>query len=151
MSCIVRSASRVHYNFLARAYASGAASHTINSVPSLDLPVHANTPVDINPKRPGTIMDVFSSSDAADEAPLSARFARLKRDICKDPDAMVRGWRRTLKELRQVSEDIAEKGGEMIPIVNFEDICKGLKDEQVEAVKKAGVVVVRGAIPENVS
>lgn len=151
MSFIARGTSRIRRKFAACLYARTYASESNTPMPRNGNGPLFNSPVDINPKRPGTIMDVFTTSTTAEEQPLPARFAQIKKEICNDPEAMMRGWRRVLKELEGVSEEIGKKGGDMIPYVSFEDICQGLKGEQLEAVKKTGVVVVRGAVPEDVS
>ncbi|OBZ69678.1 Uncharacterized protein YbiU [Grifola frondosa] len=97
-------------------------------------------------KKEGTIMDVFTS--LTDEAPeLPARFAELKRSICKDKDAMVCSWNAVLKELETAVEEVAERGADIIPSVSYSDVMRGLSAEQVNEIKRTGVVIVRGGVP----
>ena len=37
-----------------------------------------------------------------------------------------------------------------IPRVHYEELQKGLSDEQIAEIKEAGVVIVRGAVPKEV-
>ena len=63
---------------------------------------------------------------------------------------MIEGWKRTLKELKDFNDEILMKGGDIIPKVSLDDVRKGLNYEQVDAIKRAGVVIVRGAVSEDV-
>ena len=38
----------------------------------------------------------------------------------------------------------------MIPKVHYDELQKGLSDEQIVEIKEAGVVIVRGAVPKEV-
>lgn len=136
LKCIRRVPLRSCHALAARSYATVAAP---------------NDPIDIRPKKSGTIMDVFASSQAGNEEPLPLRFSEVKKTICKDQEAMVHSWRSVLQQLECMAEEIAEKGSGIIPCVPYSDISRGLVSEQLEAVKKAGVVVVRGAVSQEVS
>ncbi|KAG0701148.1 hypothetical protein DFH29DRAFT_982816 [Suillus ampliporus] len=85
-------------------------------------------------------------------APLPARFAQLKKDVLTDMGAtrasIVQAWKQVLVALEGRTKEIAHLGGDAIPRVSFVDIKRGLSDAQKDDIKKCGVVVVTGAVPE---
>ncbi|KAF9817058.1 hypothetical protein IEO21_03640 [Rhodonia placenta] len=92
-------------------------------------------------------MDVFTSF-SGEPVVLPDRFAALKRHICTDPERMMHSWQGLLRELEGAVEEVAEKGAELIPQVSYSDVKHGLTDAQVMDIKKRGVVIVKGGIPE---
>ncbi|KAG1731838.1 DUF1479-domain-containing protein [Suillus paluster] len=99
----------------------------------------------------GTIADVFTTLGGSEIAPLPDRFAQLKKDVLIEMGAtnasIVQAWKEVLAALEERTEEIVRLGGKAIPRVSFTDIERGLSDAQKEDVKKAGVVVVTGAVP----
>ncbi|KAH6605833.1 hypothetical protein Trco_004986 [Trichoderma cornu-damae] len=101
------------------------------------------------PKRQGDISDSFASLSGAQQAPLPDRFRRLKLDLVRGREKeVVAGWTRLLRTLREENEIIAQRGPRAIPQVRFADLDHGLDDKVREEIKKRGVVVVHGVIPE---
>ncbi|EED82307.1 predicted protein [Postia placenta Mad-698-R] len=98
-------------------------------------------------RKEGTIMDVFTSFSGKPVI-LPDRFAALKRQICTGPDKMIHPWQGLLRELEGAVEEIAEKGGNLIPQVSYSDVERGLTEAQVKDIKKRGVVIVKGGVPE---
>ncbi|KAG7411296.1 hypothetical protein LZL87_012102 [Fusarium oxysporum] len=99
-------------------------------------------------KKEGDISDAFTSLSGAQREPLPDRYRQLKLNLLQGrEDKIVQGWKKLLRELRRENEIVAKKGPGVIPQIDFKDLEKsndGLRDE----VKKRGVVVVRGVIPE---
>ncbi|KAI0364950.1 DUF1479-domain-containing protein [Pilatotrama ljubarskyi] len=80
--------------------------------------------------------------------PLPPRFADLKKEICVDPDAIVHSWRSVVKELEGATKEIEERGAEVILQVPYSDIQRGLSEEQLRTLKKTGVLIVKGGVPQ---
>lgn len=100
-------------------------------------------------KRTGDISDSFVSLSGAEQAPLPDRFRQLKLDLVRDREKdIVASWKRLLRTLREENEIIARKGTGIIPQVKFADLENGLDSKAREEIKKRGVVVVHGVIPE---
>ncbi|KAI0326069.1 DUF1479-domain-containing protein [Cubamyces sp. BRFM 1775] len=90
----------------------------------------------------------FFENLIAEAPPFPPRFADLKKEICVDPAAIEHSWRDVLKELEGATKEIEGRGAEMILQVPYEDIQKGLSDEQLKALKKTGVLIVKGGVPK---
>lgn len=100
-------------------------------------------------KRTGDISDSFVSLSGAEQAPLPDRFRQLKLDLVRDREKdIIASWKRLLRTLREENEIIAKKGTGVIPQVEFADLDNGLDSKVKEEIKKRGVVVVHGVIPE---
>ncbi|RPD57920.1 DUF1479-domain-containing protein [Lentinus tigrinus ALCF2SS1-7] len=99
------------------------------------------------PKTETTIAEVFENL-TAEGPPLPPRFADLKREMCVDKDAMLHAWRGVLKELEGATEEIALRGNEMVMQVPYEDIQRGLSEEQLRTLKKTGVIIVKSGVPK---
>ncbi|KAH7237722.1 uncharacterized protein BKA55DRAFT_520407 [Fusarium redolens] len=99
-------------------------------------------------KKEGDISDAFTSLSGAQREPLPDRYRQLKLNLLQGrQDKIVQSWNKLLRELKRENEIVAKKGPGVIPQIDFKDFEKsshGLREE----VKKRGVVVVRGVIPE---
>lgn len=101
------------------------------------------------PKRTGDISDSFVSLSGVEQAPLPDRFRQLKLELVRGREKEIAAsWTRLLRTLRRENEVIAKKGPEVIPQVEFSDLNYGLDNKVKEEIKKRGVVVVHGVIPE---
>lgn len=99
-------------------------------------------------KRAGDISDAFVSLSGQQFAPLSAEYADLKGRLIKGrEDAVRESWERLLRDLRQEIPLIVELGSKVIPEINFKDIDNPSEHFNAE-LKKRGVAVVRGVVPE---
>ncbi|KAH7201551.1 hypothetical protein DER44DRAFT_784432 [Fusarium oxysporum] len=99
-------------------------------------------------KKEGDISDAFTSLSGAQREPLPDRYRQLKLHLLQGrQDKIVQSWKKLLRELKRENEIVAKKGPGVIPQINFKDLEKS-SDGLREEVKKRGVVVVRGVIPE---
>ncbi|KAH9925701.1 hypothetical protein B0H21DRAFT_141575 [Amylocystis lapponica] len=98
-------------------------------------------------RQEGTIMSVFGTF-SGEQAPLPPRFSDLKKQICTDSKRMVETWHELLRELEPAVEEVVEKGADLIPRVPYSDIVRGLTEEQVRDVKKRGLLIIQGGVPE---
>ncbi|KAL7799219.1 hypothetical protein V8C37DRAFT_367027 [Trichoderma ceciliae] len=102
------------------------------------------------PKRQGDISDSFISLSGTEQAPLPDRFRQLKLELVRGQEKeIVAGWKKLLRTLRKENDIIAQKGTGVIPQVAFADLENGLDDRIKQEIKKRGVVVVHGVIPES--
>ncbi|RCI09335.1 hypothetical protein L249_1418 [Ophiocordyceps polyrhachis-furcata BCC 54312] len=105
-------------------------------------------PVSSLRKKEGDISDSFVSLSGTQRAALPDRFRQLKCDLVRGKeDRFVDGWSRLLRRLKRENELIGRRGSAIVPQVDFDDLeggCEMVKDE----VRKRGVVVVRGVVPE---
>ena len=118
-------------------------------------------------KKEGTIEDLFTALTNPGP-PLPQRFADLKKELFTYQ--LVESWREVLKELATTTEEVAVRGvdvrallglpthtnfvlrrAQCIPQVDYPSIVNGLTKDQVEAVKHAGVVIVKGGVPPEVA
>ncbi|KAF5665303.1 DUF1479 domain-containing protein [Fusarium heterosporum] len=102
-------------------------------------------------KREGNISDSFASMSGLKKEPLPDRFRERKLEIVKGREKdIVRSWKSLLRELKRENGVIAKRGPRAVPQIEYADleangkVLKKLKDE----IKKRGVVVVKGVIPE---
>jgi len=95
-------------------------------------------------KEEGSIASVFSSL-SGDTPALPPRFSDLKKDIWTD--SLSQSWREVCDELRGVVEEIAERGTDIIPSVQFSDLQKGLSEQRISQIRESGVVIVRSGVP----
>ncbi|KAL0955494.1 hypothetical protein HGRIS_001734 [Hohenbuehelia grisea] len=96
------------------------------------------------PKEEGSISAIFTTLTDEAHVELPARFAKLKQEMWND--GLRQSWKEVLGELEHAVEEVAAKGQDIIPQIAYADLQKGLAGEQAAAVKKAGVVVVKGAV-----
>ncbi|PNP81253.1 hypothetical protein FNYG_05285 [Fusarium nygamai] len=99
-------------------------------------------------KKEGDISDAFTSLSGAQREPLPDRYRQLKLRLLQGrEDKIVESWKKLLRELKRENEIVANKGPGVIPQIEFKDLER--KDDALrEEVKKRGVVVVRGVVPE---
>ncbi|KAF4429683.1 DUF1479 domain [Fusarium acutatum] len=99
-------------------------------------------------KKEGDISDAFTSLSGAQREPLPDRYRQLKLSLLQGrEDKIVRSWKKLLSELKRENEIVANKGPGVIPQIEFKDLERR-NDTLREEVKKRGVVVVKGVIPE---
>lgn len=99
-------------------------------------------------RRAGDISDAFASLSGQQFAPLAPEYADLKgRLIQGHQDAVRASWERLLRDLREEIPHIIEAGSKVIPEINFKDIDNAPEAFSKE-LRKRGVAVVRGVIPE---
>ncbi|KAL7938661.1 hypothetical protein V8C35DRAFT_328655 [Trichoderma chlorosporum] len=102
------------------------------------------------PKRQGDISDSFVSLSGVERAPLPDRFRQLKLELVRGREkAIAASWARLLRTLQRENEVIARKGPAVIPQVEYSDLDNGLNNEIKSEIRKRGVVVVHGVIPES--
>ncbi|KAH8982918.1 DUF1479-domain-containing protein [Lactarius hatsudake] len=95
-------------------------------------------------KEEGSIANVFSSLSGGAPA-LPPRFSDLKKEIWTD--ALAQSWREVCDELHGVVEQVAERGADIVPSIQFSDLQKGLSEQQISQIRESGVVIVRGGVP----
>ncbi|KAI0450998.1 hypothetical protein F5B21DRAFT_488685 [Xylaria acuta] len=100
-------------------------------------------------KREGDISDAFASLSGGNAPPLPERFLDLKKSLVAGrEDRVIASWQRLLTQLKQENSLLAKEGSKVIPslqFANLEDDLTRLRSE----IKKRGVAVIRGVIPEN--
>lgn len=100
-------------------------------------------------KKEGDISDAFTSLSGAQREPLPDRFRLRKLDLVRGREQQIeKSWKALLRELRRENDVVANKGPSVIPQIeydNFERSAEGLKEE----IRKRGVVVVKGVVPED--
>ncbi|KAI1821174.1 DUF1479 domain protein [Xylaria intraflava] len=99
-------------------------------------------------KREGDISDSFASLSGEDQPPLPNRFLDLKRSlVAGHEDQVIASWRRLLANLQVENSALAKQGSNVIPSLEFASLEEDLARLGPE-VKKRGVAVIRGVIPE---
>lgn len=100
-------------------------------------------------KKEGDISSVFVSLSGASATPLPERFANIKRNLISGNENHVRAsWYRLLERLAVENEIVSRQGPAVIPQINFRDLSKP-PNEFINEVKKRGVAVVKGVVPED--
>lgn len=124
-----------------------------------------SSPPPTAPQSHGTIEEIFSSFH--NSPPFPARFADLKRQIWTD--GMIESWRQVLKELEEVTSRVIAQGNQVspcvplctcnatvgssltlqsVPDIPYSSLERGLSKAELDEVKSAGCVIVRGAVPQ---
>lgn len=99
-------------------------------------------------KREGDISDAFVSLSGAARAALPARYAQLKRELVRGREReLAASWARLLRRLRDEADVIARGGSGVIPQVEYSEL-EGATERLGDEIRKRGVVVVGGVIPE---
>ncbi|OIW26104.1 hypothetical protein CONLIGDRAFT_656656 [Coniochaeta ligniaria NRRL 30616] len=86
---------------------------------------------------------------------LQPRFAEIKNKIVSgNADAIAASWTRLLRELkREINLISTLSATEIIPSIDFEDICKsssgGYREEFSTKLRHRGVAIIRGVIPKD--
>ncbi|KAK4452001.1 DUF1479-domain-containing protein [Podospora aff. communis PSN243] len=100
-------------------------------------------------KREGDISDSFASLSGKKSEPLPDRFRRLKLELAAGKEqAITASWKRLLAALRRENEVVARRVSSVVPEVEFANIHNDLHKKAVD-IRKRGVAVVRGVIPED--
>jgi hypothetical protein len=117
-------------------------------LPAMRRTIVSMTATSTQTKRAGDISDAFASMSQAELAPLPDSFRQLKVDLVRGKEAILEAsWRRLLQELKRENETIARGGPGVIPQVECADLERSIADKE-EEIRKRGVVVVKGVIPE---
>ncbi|RBA22857.1 hypothetical protein FPRO05_01204 [Fusarium proliferatum] len=99
-------------------------------------------------KKEGDISDAFTSMSGVKREPLPDRYRQLKLKLLQGrEDKIVQSWNKLLRELKRENEIVAKEGPGVVPQIEFKDLERS-SDALREEVKKRGVVVVRGVVPE---
>ncbi|KAI0438037.1 DUF1479-domain-containing protein [Xylaria telfairii] len=96
------------------------------------------------------MMPMFDSSEPI---PLSSRFAKLKRNMiaCREKD-VAESFYRLLRALRKEADDIAARGSDVIPTIDYFDIHDSAKASAFRrALRKRGVAVIKRVVPVTVA
>ncbi|KAI1170604.1 DUF1479 domain protein [Nemania sp. FL0916] len=100
-------------------------------------------------KREGNIADSFVSLSGGAQAPLPDRFLELKKSlVAGHEDKLIASWQRLLAQLKQENAVLAKEGSNVIPSLEFANLKDDLARLRPE-IKKRGVAVIRGVIPED--
>jgi uncharacterized protein DUF1479 len=101
------------------------------------------------PKKEGDISSVFISLSRTSTNKLPERFTAIKRQlIASNEDAIRSSWHRLLECLAAENKGVAQRGHSIVPQIDFADLSRP-SDEFLAEVRKRGVAVVRGVVPEN--
>lgn len=77
-------------------------------------------------------------------------FAAVKKAIVQEygEERLTRGWKKACAELAKVTEQIKERGQDVIPDVSFDDIQQTrISRTTMDSIREAGCVIVRKVIP----
>ncbi|KAI2638491.1 DUF1479-domain-containing protein [Xylaria nigripes] len=91
--------------------------------------------------------------NAAEPIPLSPRFAKLKRNMiaCREKD-VAESFYRLIRALRTETNDIAARGSDVIPTIDYIDIDDSEKASAFrETLKKRGVGIIKRVVPFTVA
>ncbi|KAK9473656.1 uncharacterized protein V1510DRAFT_328215 [Dipodascopsis tothii] len=99
-------------------------------------------------RKEGDISSVFVSLSGGEAAALPTRFADQKRRlIAGNEDKIIQSWNRLLSVLKDEVEIIHKLGPSVVPQIDFADI-NSPPSSFVDNLKKRGVAVIRGVVPE---
>ncbi len=100
-------------------------------------------------RKEGDISSVFISLSGVTPEPLPQHFAEIKRQLIQgNESAVTAGWKRLLEQLVVENETVKQRGPAIIPSIQFKDLQTPSK-EFIADIKKRGVAVIRGVVPEN--
>ncbi|KAI0535669.1 hypothetical protein GGR58DRAFT_515193 [Xylaria digitata] len=91
--------------------------------------------------------------DSQEPIPLSSRFAKLKRNMiaCREKD-VAESFYRLLRALRKEADDIAARGPDVVPTIDYFDIHDGAKASAFrKALRRRGVAVIKRVVPTTVA
>ncbi|KAI1423255.1 DUF1479-domain-containing protein [Xylaria sp. FL1777] len=97
--------------------------------------------------------NLTSMLESSEPIPLSSRFAKLKRNMiaCREKD-VAESFYRLLRALRRESEDIATRGSDVIPTIDYFDIHDNTKASAFrKALRRRGVAVIKRVVPLTVA
>ena len=99
-------------------------------------------------KKEGDISDSFASMSGQGHQPLPNRFRELKLSLVAGHEAGVQdGWNRLLRQLKKENDEVASRGSNVIPEVDFDNLENDLV-RLGDEIRKRGAAVVKGVIPE---
>ncbi|CAL1716090.1 unnamed protein product [Somion occarium] len=91
------------------------------------------------------------SAPTPELGPCPPRFTEIKHDIAESypnfQERVTQAWNEILQELKSAVADFARQGSEAVPQVEFSDL-PNLSQEQIEAVKRRGCVVIRNVVDD---
>ncbi|KAI0123541.1 hypothetical protein BJ170DRAFT_703745 [Xylariales sp. AK1849] len=100
-------------------------------------------------KKEGDISDSFVSLSGTERPSLPLEFLDLKRTLIRGHEnAIIDSWKRLLRQLKTENEIVFRQGSDIIPTLSFANLKSDLAVHRAE-IKKRGVAVIRGVIPEN--
>ncbi|PVH88398.1 DUF1479 domain protein [Cadophora sp. DSE1049] len=100
-------------------------------------------------KAEGDISAVFPSLSGVVMEPLPERFTEIKRQLIQgNEERLTESWQRLLKQLAVENEIVKERGSDIIPQIEFEEL-RNAPSGFVKDIKKRGVAVIKGVVPEN--
>ena len=100
-------------------------------------------------RKEGDISSVFVSLSGVTPEPLPQRFADIKRQLIQGNEgAVATSWKRLLEQLAVENETVKQRGPDIIPQIQFKDL-QNPSQEFIADIKKRGVAVIRGVVPEN--
>ncbi|KAH7021480.1 uncharacterized protein B0I36DRAFT_297167 [Microdochium trichocladiopsis] len=79
-------------------------------------------------------------------------FVKAKQDVIREygEDKLRSSWLAVCKELQKVTEDIASKRNDIVPILDADELLsKGFRESDVATIRQTGCFIVRGVIPED--
>jgi hypothetical protein len=100
-------------------------------------------------RKEGDISSVFVSLSGVTPEPLPQRFADIKRQLIQGNEgAVAASWKRLLEQLTVENETVKQRGPDIIPQIQFKDL-QNSSQNFVSEIKKRGVAVIRGVVPED--
>ncbi|TGJ87529.1 hypothetical protein E0Z10_g1181 [Xylaria hypoxylon] len=97
--------------------------------------------------------NIMSMLDSSEPIPLTSRFAKLKRNMiaCREKD-VAESFYRLLRALRKEADDIATRGSDVIPTIDYFDIHDSVKASAFrKALRRRGVAVIKHVVPSTVA
>lgn len=87
-----------------------------------------------------------------DGKPVDSDYDNAHNAILKEygPDALRQSWLKVCEELAKITDDIASKGSQTIPVVDTDSILRdGFTNDQLNDVKRVGALVCRATVPNS--
>tara|TARA_R110002060_G_scaffold11960_2_gene17199 strand:- start:1106 stop:1600 length:495 start_codon:yes stop_codon:yes gene_type:complete len=110
---------------------------------------HVSTQSVSQSKAEGDISAVFPSLSGLVMEPLPERFTDIKRQLIHgNEERVTESWQRLLKQLASENEIVKQRGPDIIPQIEFEELANAPSDF-IREVKKRGVAVIKGVVPES--
>ncbi|KAI1179103.1 hypothetical protein F4777DRAFT_593060 [Nemania sp. FL0916] len=98
-------------------------------------------------------MNMASMLDSSEPIQLSSRFAKLKRNMiaCREKD-VAESFYRLLRAIRREADDIAARGSDVIPTIDYFDIHDREKAAHFrKELRRTGVAVIKRVVPHTVA
>lgn len=95
----------------------------------------------------GDISSVFTSFSGEQEHLNEQKFAQLKKELVKDPQALKESWKRLKLALSKGIEEIKAKGPSIVPSIDFSKFDSLSETDRADIFKR-GCVVIRNVIPK---